>query len=152
MSVDLRELLDVLIEQLQPLAAEKELKLIAQISDEAFVYGDHDQLIRLFMNLLENALKYTPPNGEITVTVVKEFDEIKIVVHNTGVGISQEHLPHLFERFYRVDEDRSSQTGGSGLGLAIAHEIVNRHGGEIEAQSNPGQGVTISIRLPLSNS
>ena len=151
-SVDLRELLDVLIEQLQPLAAEKELKLIAQISDEAFVYGDHDQLIRLFMNLLENALKYTPPNGEITVTVVKEFDEIKIVVHNTGVGISQEHLPHLFERFYRVDEDRSSQTGGSGLGLAIAHEIMNRHGGEIDAQSSPNQGVTISVRLPLSNS
>ncbi len=151
-SVDLRELLEVLTEQLQPLADEQELKLIAYISDEAFVYGDHDQLIRLFMNLLENALKYTPPNGKITVTAVKEIDKIKIAVHNTGVGISQEHLPHLFERFYRVDEDRSSQTGGSGLGLAIADEIVNRHEGDIEAQSGPGQGVTISVRLPLSNS
>ena len=150
--VNLRELLDVLIEQLQPLAEEKELKLIVQISNEAVVYGDHDHLIRLFINLLENALKYTPPNGEVTVTAMKESDEIQIAVHNTGPGISQEHLPHLFERFYRVDEDRSSQTGGSGLGLAIAHEIVNRHGGEIEAQSSPNQGVTISVRLPLSNS
>ena len=148
--VNLRELLDVLIEQLQPLAEEKQLKLIAQISDEAFVYGDHDNLIRLFMNLLENALKYTPPNGEITVTAVPESDEIQIAIHNTGSGISQEHLPHLFERFYRVDEDRSSQTGGSGLGLAIAHEIVNRHGGEIEAQSEPGKGVTFIIHLPAS--
>ena len=150
--VNLRELLDVLIEQLQPLAEEKELKLIVQISNEAVVYGDHDHLIRLFINLLENALKYTPPNGEVTVTAMKESDEIQIAVHNTGPGISQEHLPHLFERFYRVDEDRSSQTGGSGLGLAIAHEIVNRHGGEIEAHSSPNLGVTISVRLPLSNS
>ena len=83
---------------------------------------------------------------------MKEDDALQISVHNTGPGISAEHLPHLFERFYRVDEDRSSQTGGSGLGLAIAHEIVNRHGGEIEAQSSSGQGVTISVRLPLSNS
>ncbi|MBC7879493.1 MAG: heavy metal sensor histidine kinase [Anaerolineales bacterium] len=150
--VNLRELLDVLIEQLQPLAEEKELKLSTQISNEVFVYGDHDHLIRLFMNLLENALKYTPSNGEITVSAMKEDDAIQISVHNTGPGISAEHLPHLFERFYRVDEDRSSQTGGSGLGLAIAHEIVNRHGGKIEAQSSPGQGVTISVRLPLSNS
>jgi len=146
--VNLRELLDVLIEQLQPLAEEKELKLIAQISNEAFVYGDHDHLTRLFMNLMENALKYTPPNGKITVTAIKKSDEIQISVHNTGPGISQEHLPHLFERFYRVDEDRSSQTGGSGLGLAIAHEIVNKHGGEIEAQSEPGKGVTFIIHLP----
>lgn len=151
-SVNLRELLDVLIEQLQPLADEKQLKLSTQISEGTFVYGDHDQLIRLFMNLLENALKYTPPNGEINVSAMKEDNAIQIAVHNTGAGISQEHLPHLFERFYRVDEDRSSQTGGSGLGLAIAHEIVNRHGGEIEAQSSPGQGVTISVRLPSSNS
>ena len=73
--------------------------------------------------------------------------KIQLSVHNTGQGISPEHLPHLLERFYRVDEDRSSQTGGSGLGLAIAHEIVNRHGGEIEAQSEPGKGVMFIIHL-----
>ncbi len=148
--VNLRELLEALIEQLQPLAEEKELKLSTQISDEVFVYGDHDHLIRLFMNLLENALKYTPPNGEITVTAIKESDEIQISFHNTGPGISQKHLPHLFERFYRVDEDRSSQTGGSGLGLAIAHEIVNLHGGEMIAESKPEMGVTIFIQLPAA--
>jgi two-component system sensor histidine kinase BaeS len=104
------------------------------------------------MNLLENALKYTPKDGAITVSAVKEANKIQVVIHNTGAGISPEHLSHLFDRFYRVDEDRSSQTGGSGLGLAIAQEIVNMHGGEIEAHSQPNQGVTILLRLPLSNS
>lgn len=150
--INLREMLDVLVEQIQPLAEEKKIRVTAHFQDNLFVFGDNDQLIRLFMNLFENALKYTPPNGEITVTAIKESNELRIDIHNSGTGISREHLPHLFERFYRVDEDRSSQTGGSGLGLAIAHEIVNRHGGEIEAQSSPGEGVTFSVRLPLSNS
>lgn len=151
-SVNLCELLDVLIEQFQPFANKKGLKLIKKFSNELFVYGDNDHLIRLFMNLLENALKYTPADGEIILDAVKESNKIQITIHNTGAGISQEHLPHLFERFYRVDEDRSSQTGGSGLGLAIAQEIVNMHKGGIEAQSSQDKGVTISVRLPLSNS
>jgi heavy metal sensor kinase len=151
-SVNLSEVLDVLIEQFQPFANEKDLKLIRKFSNDLFVDGDNDHLIRLFMNLLENALKYTPKDGAITVSAVKEANKIQVVIHNTGAGISPEHLSHLFDRFYRVDEDRSSQTGGSGLGLAIAQEIVNMHGGEIEAHSQPNQGVTILLRLPLSNS
>jgi len=71
-----------------------------------------------------------------------------VLIHNSGPGIPQEHLPQLFERFYRLDPDRSSQTGGSGLGLAIAREIVRLHGGEIEVQSAPGQGVRFTLRLP----
>jgi len=150
--INLCELLEVLIEQIRPLAHEKEVKVTTKIAEELSVYGDSDHLISLFMNLFENALKYTPAGGEITVTAMKEFDESQVVIHNSGPGIPQEHLQHLFERFYRVDADRSSQTGGSGLGLAIAHEIVNMHGGEIEAQSGPEQGVTVSVRLPLSDS
>jgi heavy metal sensor kinase len=147
--INLRELLEVLIEQFQPLAREKELKTITNIPDELFAYGDRDHLIRLFMNLLENALKYTPAEGQVTVTAVKKPDETQVLIHNTGPGIPQEHLQHLFERFYRVDADRSSQTGGSGLGLAIAHEIVRLHGGDIDVHSEPGQGVTVAVHLPV---
>jgi len=146
--INLRELLGALIEQIQPLAHEKELKVTAKIKEGFSVYGDGDYLIRLFMNLLENALKYTPAGGQINVTAAQEAGESRVTIHNTGPGIPQEHLEHLFERFYRVDADRSSQTGGSGLGLAIAHEIARLHGGRIEAHSESGQGVTFVVHLP----
>ncbi len=147
-SVNLTELLGVLIEQLQPFADERNLKVSAQFADDLFVRGDSDHLIRLFMNLLENALKYTPADGQIQVSAGKEAREIVVKIHNSGEGISSEHISHLFERFYRADSDRSSQTGGSGLGLAIAQEIVRLHGGGIQAHSEPGRGVTFTIRLP----
>lgn len=150
--VNLQELLDVLIEQFLPLAQEKGLRINTDIPANISARGDSDHLIRLFMNLFENALKYTPAGGEISVTALKKSHEVEVAIHNSGPGIPQEHLSHLFERFYRVDSDRSSQTGGSGLGLAIAHEIVHMHGGEIEAHSTSGQGVTVFVRLPLSNS
>ncbi len=147
-SVNLTELLGVLIEQLQPFADERNLKVSAQFADDLFVRGDSDHLIRLFMNLLENALKYTPADGQIQVSAGKEAREIVVKIHNSGEGISSEHISNLFERFYRADSDRSSQTGGSGLGLAIAQEIVRLHGGGIQAHSEPGRGVTFTIRLP----
>ena len=146
--INLRELLEALIEQIQPLAHEKELKVTTKITEGLSVYGDGDHLIRLFMNLLENALKYTPFGGQIAVTAAQEAGESQVTIHNTGPGIPQEHLEHLFERFYRVDADRSSQTGGTGLGLAIAHEIARLHGGRIEAHSEYGQGVIFIVRLP----
>ncbi|MCI0609704.1 MAG: ATP-binding protein [Anaerolineae bacterium] len=148
--INLGELLEVLIEQIGPLAHQKELKITMKMAGELYVYGDRDHLISLFMNLLENALKYTPAGGQVTLTAVKESDESQVAIHNTGPGIPQEHLEHLFERFYRVDADRSSQTGGSGLGLAIAHEIARLHGGRISAQSESGQGVKFTVHLPTS--
>lgn len=147
-SVNLTELLGVLVEQLHPLAEGKRLDLSVQVADDLFVRGDNDHLIRLFMNLLENALKYTPADGQIQVLAGREADGVVVKIHNSGDGIPSEHIPHLFERFYRVDEARSSQAGGSGLGLAIAYEIVRLHGGRMEAHSQPGQGVTFTIRLP----
>jgi heavy metal sensor kinase len=147
--VDLSELLDVLVEQFQPLALEKELKIEKNIPEGLAVFGDSDHLIRLFMNLLENALKYAPPGGQITVAATKGPTETRVIMHNTGIGIPQEHLPHLFDRFYRVESDRSSQTGGTGLGLAIAREIVRLHRGDIEVQSEPGRGVTVTVCLQV---
>jgi len=146
--INLCEWLEVLIEQFQPLAREKRLQINTNIPEELSVYGDSDHLIRLFMNLLENALKYASAGGQITVTAVKKPGETQVIIHNTGPGIPQEHFQHLFERFYRVDADRSSQTGGSGLGLAIAREIARLHGGDIDVQSEPGQGVTVTVHLP----
>ena len=150
--LDLREWLEILVEQLEPLAHEKGLEISTKIPAELPVYGDSDHLIRLFLNLLENALKYTPTAGQITITALKAPEEVQVTIHNTGLGIPQEHLPHLFDRFYRVEADRSSQTGGNGLGLAIAREIVRLHRGDIEVQSEPGQGMTITVYLPVGHS
>lgn len=156
--VNLTELLGVLIEQLQPLADERNLKVSLQLVDDLVVRGDNDHLIRLFMNLLENALKYTPAEGQVQIFVGwarvepgrNEAVGVRVTIHNSGDGIPSEHIPHLFERFYRVDEARSSQTGGNGLGLAIAYEIVRMHGGKIDVESAPGEGVTLSVHLPAA--
>jgi signal transduction histidine kinase len=149
--INLRDWMEILVEQLQPLAREKDLEINTKIPSDLSIYGDSDHLIRLFMNVLENSLKYTPAGGQITITALKGLHEIQVTVHNTGPGIPQEHLRYLFERFYRVDGDRSSQTGGSGLGLAIAREIARLHGGDLEVQSEPGQGVTVILHLPFRN-
>lgn len=146
--VNLTDLLGVLVEQFQPLAEEKNLNITAQVAEELSVRGDNDLLIRLFMNLLENALRYTLADGQIQLSARREADRVLVTIHNSGEGIPSEHIPHLFERFYRVDDDRSSRSGGSGLGLAIAAEIVRLHSGEIAAHSEPGRGVTFMISLP----
>ena len=151
-SVNLSELLEVLVEQFQPMALEKQLKVDKTIPDGLSVFGDSDHLVRLFMNLLENALKYAPAGGQITVAARKDSAETRVMVHNTGPGIPQEHLPYLFERFYRVDAARSSETGGTGLGLAIAREIVRLHQGDIDVQSEPGQGVVVTVHFPSGSS
>ena len=147
-ALNLRDLLEVIIEQIRPLAREKELTFTTDIAAKLPVYGDADHLTRLFLNLLENAVKYTLIGGQITVEALREPAGVQVAIHNSGTGIAPEHLPRLFERFYRLDADRSSQTGGAGLGLAIAREIVRLHGGEISAQSEPGRGITFVVQLP----
>jgi signal transduction histidine kinase len=107
--------------------------------------GDSDELIRLFVNLLDNAIKYTE-HGKISITAQKNAKEIAINIEDTGIGISPEHLPHIFDRFYRVEESRV--TRGAGLGLAIAQEIAIAHNGIIEAHSTRGRGTTFTVRLP----
>ena len=96
--------------------------------------------------LLDNAMKYTPEGGTATVVVRNGADVVELAVADTGIGIPEEHLPHVFERFYRVDEARSA--GGAGLGLAIARQIAEQHGGTIDAVSAAGRGSTFTLRLP----
>lgn len=147
-SFNLREPLEVLVEQIRPLANEKSLSINTKMPSEIPVYGDHDHLISLFINMLDNALKYTPIGGQITIEADNGEGGSQVHIHNTGARIPPQHLSHLFERFYRVDADRSSQTGGSGLGLAFAQEIARLHGGQITVKNDTDQGVTFSVRLP----
>ncbi len=151
-SLNLKELLDVIVEQFQPIAHEKGVTMHMQIPNHLPVYGDTDQLTRLFVNLLDNAVKYTPADGLINMEAWNSQGEIQATIHNSGAGISAQHLPHMFERFYRVDADRSSQSGGTGLGLSIAREIVRLHGGKISISSEAGNGVKLTVSLPANTS
>jgi signal transduction histidine kinase len=103
---------------------------------------------RMLSNLLDNAIKYTPPGGSVSVSVAEKDGQIVVSVKDTGMGISPKDLPHIFERFYRCDESRS-QTG-IGLGLSLARAIARGHGGDITTTSNPNQGSTFTITLPKS--
>ncbi|MGP1384860.1 MAG: sensor histidine kinase [Thainema sp.] len=146
--IDLSDLLAAISEQIQPLADLQHLQFSTQVVPNLQIQGSPDQLIRLFLNLLENAVKYTPAYGKVSLTTTDWGACIQIKVSDTGMGISQEHLPHLFERFYRVEKSRSRTVGGSGLGLAIAQEIVHRHQGTITVQSQLARGTTFTITFP----
>ncbi|MCE5313778.1 MAG: ATP-binding protein [Armatimonadota bacterium] len=112
------------------------------------IYGDPEHLNRLVINLLENALRYTPSGGEVLLQASGNGDSVALTVSDTGEGIAAEHLPHLCERFYRVDQARAKRSGGSGLGLAICRSIVDAHSGSMVIESVVGQGTRVIITLP----
>lgn len=109
---------------------------------------DKTRLSQVIGNLLDNAITHTPDGGRIMVSTSVASEEVTVAVSDSGDGIPAERLPHLFDRFYRVDSSRSRRTGGSGLGLAIARELTELHGGRIEVQSEPGKGATFTVHLP----
>jgi heavy metal sensor kinase len=148
--IDLGSLLPAVVTQLEPLAAERQQTIIATPSPTGMVYGNEDQLIRMLLNVLDNAIRYTPAGGRVTLGCHRRNATIEISVGDTGPGIAPEHLPRLFDRFYRVDRGRSRAQGGSGLGLAIAQSIAQVHGGQITVESIVGQGSTFIVRLPTS--
>ena len=115
------------------------------------VYGDADQLKQVLVALLDNALKYTPYEGSVTLSLTTDQNYAVIKVSDTGIGILAEDLPHIFERFYRADRARSRDRGGSGLGLTIVQSIVQEHQGSIEVQSTPGKGSTFIIKMPVAS-
>src|SRR6266571_3442278 len=123
--------------------------LLLQHITPARVHGDADQLKQVLVALLDNALKYTPYEGSISLSLTTDEHYAIVKVIDTGIGISPDDLPHIFERFYRADRARSRNRGGSGLGLAIVQSIVLEYQGRIEAESAPGKGSTFTMRLPL---
>lgn len=117
--------------------------------DQARVLGDPDRLKQVFLNLVDNAVKYTPPGGEVRIGLSKTEERVHIYIADTGIGIAERDLPHIFDRFYRVDKARTSALGGSGLGLSIVYSIVEAHGGDIRVTSEVGEGTTFYVSLPL---
>jgi heavy metal sensor kinase len=144
--VDLSILLRDVVDSLEPVAEDKGLTLTANMSNtDLTLMGDSDSLIRLFVNLLENAIKYTE-HGSITLAAKPQDDKFLVVtVSDTGAGIAPDHLLHIFDRFYRVDAARSKE--GIGLGLAIAQNVARAHGGEVSVESKVGKGTTFSVKL-----
>jgi histidine kinase len=132
---------------------EKEVALELQLASPLpTVSADKWRMTQVMTNLLGNALQYTPPGGRVTVTAGREKEALVVRVADTGTGISSEHLPHVFERFYRADKSRARAGGGSGIGLTIARNLVEAHGGRIWAESGgPGQGSVFTFTLPLSH-
>jgi heavy metal sensor kinase len=122
---------------------------LESIGPALMVPGSGSELTRLFTNLLENAARHTPPAGKVTVSARVEAGSVTVTVADTGEGIAPEHLPHLGERFYRVDAARSGGTGGTGLGLAICRSIIEAHGGRMNIESGVGEGTTVRVRLLL---
>lgn len=147
--VRLDVLIDAVAANAEALAAEQDVKLHLQASTPITVIGDEARLIQMAMNLLDNSLTYTPAGGEITLTAEILHGQACLSISDTGVGIPAEHLPHIFERFYRVDPAHArTEHGNSGLGLAIVEWVVRAHKGSISVRSQPGKGSTFTVLLP----
>jgi heavy metal sensor kinase len=148
--LSLGELLGELSSDLEVLCRRKGLKLELTQLEDSMVKGDRLRLRVLFLNLLDNAIRYTPGGGTVSISLRREGQMAVVSISDTGPGIPEADLPHIFERFYRVDKARSRTEGGTGLGLSIAQYIAEVHGGRIEAESEPGKGSTFRVWLPLS--
>jgi heavy metal sensor kinase len=146
--IDLAEVVQEACKLFEPTAEDKGIALGCHLPDESRFLGDTRMIQRMLSNLLDNAIKYTPPGGSVRVSVSENDGQVVVSVKDTGLGISPRDLPHIFERFYRGDESRSQS--GIGLGLSLARAIARSHGGDITATSTPNQGSTFIITLPKS--
>jgi signal transduction histidine kinase len=145
-------LLGLIVEQFRPIAVMKDLNIKETIDQDLNYYGDQERLHQLFVILLDNALKFTPAKGTVFISSKKEGNYLKIIVKDTGIGISSKDLPYIFDRFFRGDKSRSRAEGGTGLGLSIAKWIVEAHHGQINIESKQKEGTTFIIKLPIRES
>ena len=147
--VDLCRILDAAILVVKPAAEGKNLTIATEsIPEKTMVWADRDQIGQALVNFLDNAVKYTPEGGSIMVSVTDAEDEVQVTVADTGIGIPREHLNRIFERFYRVDKNRSRELGGTGLGLSIVKHIIQTHGGRVWVNSELERGSAFSFSLP----
>jgi signal transduction histidine kinase len=130
------------------LADFKDIQLKIEKNRQLEIAGSHEYLELLFFNLLQNAVNYNKPNGEVQVKYVQEENIVKIIIEDTGVGIDSKDLPHIFERFYKADKNRAQNTSGAGIGLSIVKEIAEKHQGKAEIKSDPGAGTRITVSFP----
>ncbi|HEX4086120.1 MAG TPA: ATP-binding protein [Chthoniobacteraceae bacterium] len=148
---DLAEIGREQLDLIRPLADQHDVTLAADLGSAQCV-ADEDRITQVFANLLANAVKFNHAGGEVRLSTLRENGSAIIRVSDTGAGIAAEHLPHLFERFYRAEESRSRTTGGAGLGLAICKSIAEAHGGAITVESELGRGSTFTLRIPAADS
>jgi two-component system phosphate regulon sensor histidine kinase PhoR len=146
---NLREFLEKVVRDFQAAADQRGVRLVLQPAStpDVQVLGDKERLQQVLSNLIENAVKYIKPDGEVVVACNEEDKKVRISVTDTGIGIAEEHQQRVFERFYRVDRDRSREAGGTGLGLAIVKHIVEAHESEVEVRSEVGKGSSFSFTL-----
>ncbi|WP_269757913.1 cell wall metabolism sensor histidine kinase WalK [Thalassobacillus sp. C254] len=139
-----KEVTDLLL----PKAKEKDITVTSKGDGKALMNGDPARLKQILINIINNSIVYTPVKGNILVEVTSEDKQIKVSVTDTGIGISQEHIKRIFERFYRIEKARSRNSGGTGLGLAIVKHLVEAHQGKIEVDSTLGKGTTFTLTFP----
>jgi heavy metal sensor kinase len=151
LNVNIKDLMTELSLDMEALAQEKSVAFSLGPMEDLAVKGDRMKLRQLFLNILDNAIRYTPSGGAVSSTLVRKNGFALVSISDTGMGIPAEDLPYIFDRFYRVDKARSRAEGGLGLGLAIANSVAKLHGGSIEVESQVGKGSTFHITLPLSD-
>lgn len=145
----LDEIVNRVIQSLLPMAEKSDITIEEDVESGVIVQGDAARLHQVVLNLLDNAIKYTPAGGRVIVDLFHDENTAVLAIRDTGIGIPEKELPRIFERFYRVDRARSRASGGTGLGLSIAQQIVKAHKGIIQVQSVEGEGTEFTVRLPL---
>lgn len=151
-SVPLSSMIDEVVQRLQTQAKTADIALKSDVPPDLLVQANYDQIEEVVVNLIDNALKYTPPGGRVRVSADAGGSTVAVHVADTGIGIQKKHLPRIFERFYRVDKARSRQSGGTGLGLSIVKHIVEAHGGQMTVESEHEKGSTFTFTLPVGES
>lgn len=147
-AVDVRDVANRIVQKLQAVAVQKQIILTMAVAETGIVLGHRHELEALLLNLIQNALDYTPAHGTIQICVTSQSTTLQLIVRDSGSGIAPEDLPHLFQRFYKTDKTRNHTIGGAGLGLAIVHAIVRQHHGDITIDSAPDKGTTVTVTLP----
>lgn len=146
---NLKSIIEETISILQGVAEKKNISLQHDVSDNIKIVANRDRIKQMLINLIDNGIKYNAENGSVGIKAYKAEGKIVIKVKDTGIGIAPEHLPRIFERFYRVDKGRSRSMGGTGLGLSIVKHIVNLYNGDLKVNSEPGKGTEFVIQLPV---
>jgi signal transduction histidine kinase len=146
--VNVSNVVNSALRMLRPLANERNVTISMDIAPRSVIYATDDDLYQIIFNLTENAIKYNLQGGWVKIKSVVEDECVKISVSDTGIGVPDEDLPHIFDRFYRVDKARSREAGGSGLGLSIVRDTVAVHGGSIKAWRRNGGGMVFQVSFP----